>query len=105
MRKRYILFTYDSYYPSGGLSDIQGRYDTLDEIKVYLESIYSTNTLLREFKSTRNGVKFIKTVEEVHIRGPDYWEVLDLDTGDEVNYAVGFVTPKSSTTEISLVPV
>lgn len=29
--KRYIVFEYGMYYPSGGLSDITGSFDTLEE--------------------------------------------------------------------------
>jgi hypothetical protein len=31
--KRYLLFTYDQYYPGGGSSDVRGDYDTLEEAK------------------------------------------------------------------------
>ncbi len=31
--KKYILFAYLNYYPSGGLSDIVGDFDTLEEAK------------------------------------------------------------------------
>jgi hypothetical protein len=33
--KKYILFQYDQYYPSGGLGDIRGSFDTLEEAKEY----------------------------------------------------------------------
>lgn len=29
--KKFILFAYEAYYPAGGLSDIEGSYDTLEE--------------------------------------------------------------------------
>lgn len=29
--KRYLLFTFDSYYPSGGWHDLAGNYDTVTE--------------------------------------------------------------------------
>lgn len=29
--KRFILFEYDSYYPSGGMSDCSNSFETLDE--------------------------------------------------------------------------
>jgi len=29
--KRYLLFAYESYYPSGGKNDEVGSYDTLEE--------------------------------------------------------------------------
>jgi hypothetical protein len=31
--KRYLLFAYDIYYPSGGQDDVIGDYDSLDEAK------------------------------------------------------------------------
>lgn len=30
--KRYWLFTYDSYYPCGGMSDFYDSYDTVEEV-------------------------------------------------------------------------
>jgi hypothetical protein len=29
-QKRFILFTFDMYYPAGGMDDCRGSYDTLD---------------------------------------------------------------------------
>jgi hypothetical protein len=34
----YILFMYDAYYPGGGSSDEKGRFDTLEEARVFAES-------------------------------------------------------------------
>lgn len=31
--KRYILFGYDKYYPGGGMEDIIGSFDTVDDAK------------------------------------------------------------------------
>ena len=31
--KKYILFQFDDYYPSGGLWDIKGSFDTIEEAK------------------------------------------------------------------------
>lgn len=39
--KKYILFQYDQYYPCGGLEDIQGSYDTLDEATKLAKEIES----------------------------------------------------------------
>ena len=30
--KRFLVFAYDDYYPSGGLADIQSEFDTLAEL-------------------------------------------------------------------------
>ena len=104
MRKRYILFTYDSYYPSGGLSDRAGDFDSLAEVKAHLETLYKTDVFERKFKSTKKGEKFVVTKQITQVAGPDYWEVLDLDTGDSCDYEVGFEAPKGSEIEIDCVP-
>ena len=31
--KKYIVFQYDDYYPGGGLTDIKGDCDTIEEAK------------------------------------------------------------------------
>jgi hypothetical protein len=31
--KRYLLFTYDSYYPGGGWTDFAGSFDTIEEAR------------------------------------------------------------------------
>ncbi|WP_312357282.1 hypothetical protein [Sphingobacterium multivorum] len=33
MDKRYLLFVYDKYYPSGGLFDLKESFDTLEEAR------------------------------------------------------------------------
>lgn len=49
--KRFWLFAFDSYYPAGGLGDMVGEYDTLEEaVKVGRE------------------------------KGRDHWEVLDMNS-------------------------
>ena len=35
--KRYILFRFRNFYPIGGMNDVEGRYDTLEEAKEYVE--------------------------------------------------------------------
>jgi hypothetical protein len=32
--KRYILFSFDQFYPIGGLRDIKDSFDTLEEVKL-----------------------------------------------------------------------
>lgn len=29
--KRFLVFGFDNYYPSGGIGDLQGEFDTLEE--------------------------------------------------------------------------
>lgn len=36
--KKYIVFGYDQYYPAGGLGDVVGSFDTLDEAKEYIKN-------------------------------------------------------------------
>lgn len=33
--KRYLVFAYDYYYPSGGSSEVEGEFNTLEELKNY----------------------------------------------------------------------
>lgn len=35
--KRFGVFTYDQYYPSGGWNDFRAAYDTLDEAKEHVK--------------------------------------------------------------------
>lgn len=37
--KRFMVFEYANYYPSGGLSDVEQSFDTLDEAKEYCEEL------------------------------------------------------------------
>ena len=34
--KKYVVFQFDGYYPSGGLDDIKGNFDFLDEVKDFI---------------------------------------------------------------------
>ena len=34
--KKYIVFIIEQYYPSGGLSDISGSYDTIEEAREHI---------------------------------------------------------------------
>ena len=56
MRDRYILFAYEGYYPCGGSEDVIARSDSLEVL-----------TTIKEATSH------------------DYYEVLDLDTGDWIS--------------------
>jgi hypothetical protein len=35
--KRFMVFSFPEYYPSGGLSDVIGDYDTIEEAKEAIE--------------------------------------------------------------------
>ena len=38
LKKRYWLFSCDTYYPAGGLNDIADTFDDLEEAKVAMEN-------------------------------------------------------------------
>lgn len=52
-RKKFMLFGYDTYYPQGGSGDVVGVFDTMEDVV----------TVPLSYRS-------------------DYYEVLDLDTGE-----------------------
>ena len=37
--KRFILFTWDAYYPSGGMGDFEADFDTLEEMLEYAKGV------------------------------------------------------------------
>lgn len=43
--KRYLLFTWDTYYPGGGMNDLKGDFDTMKEINNKLKEIESYDEL------------------------------------------------------------
>lgn len=36
--KRFLVFGFDNYYPSGGIGDLQGEFDTLEEAVALTEA-------------------------------------------------------------------
>jgi len=36
--KRFMIFAYDSYYPSGGMHDFQADFDTIEEAQLYIQN-------------------------------------------------------------------
>lgn len=40
LKKRYWFITYDNYYPSGGLEDVDSTYDTIEEFEKALPSLW-----------------------------------------------------------------
>lgn len=63
--KRFLIFGYDRYYPSGGLEDVINEFDTVEEVK----EMFILNN------------KEIKHIE----RDCDFYEILDLQEGLEIN--------------------
>jgi len=59
--KRYLLFGYDQYYPSGGWTDYKGSFDSIEECKEMIES--------------RNLGYMSKC---------DYWDIVDRDTEEVI---------------------
>lgn len=103
MRKRYILFIYNDYYPQGGLNDEAGRFDTLAQIKAELDRLYTTNLFTRTRKARSKGKSCIITEEICHVRGPENFDILDLDSGQQIYpFEIGFEKPKAYEKEISI---
>jgi hypothetical protein len=63
--KRYIVFAYNQYYPSGGWNDYQGSYETVDEAKAAAKN-------LREGNFALHGWEY------------EYTQIVDLETGRTV---------------------
>ena len=44
--KRYIVFTFEGYYPSGGMNDSSGSFDSIEECKEHIKKQeYSYNQI------------------------------------------------------------
>jgi len=56
--KRFLLFCFDTYYPLGGISDLRGDYDTMDEAQ-------------EAWQSTKSSW--------------DWGEIVDLETGERID--------------------
>jgi hypothetical protein len=41
--KKYIIFGYDDYYPSGGLNDILKSVDSIEEAKKFIDNSFYNN--------------------------------------------------------------
>lgn len=42
--KRYIVFAFAHYYPEGGLDDVRGSFDTVDEALTFAKTIRADTT-------------------------------------------------------------
>jgi hypothetical protein len=60
--KRYAVFAYSDYYPSGGWGDLFGRYETLEEAKKAIEEDKAPGGPLRQRS--------------------DHYDIVDLVTGE-----------------------
>lgn len=46
IKQPYLLITYNTYYPGGGFSDLEGRYDSLpDALDAFSSSSYDVKEL------------------------------------------------------------
>lgn len=58
--KRFLVFAYDAYYPSGGWNDYQGSFETLAEVRKHIAEVNEETS------------------------APDYFNVVDAHTGKAV---------------------
>ena len=66
--KAYLLFSGDNYYPSGGISDYKGDFDSLDEAVTAFENGYYS-----EWDTDRE-----------HVRYNDWYQVVQSNDMSEV---------------------
>jgi hypothetical protein len=97
--KRFMVFTYNRYYPGGGLSDHADSFDTLQEAKEYIQTLYTTMAWSETRIKTEKKVKYFLVLDHITVKGPDHFEVLDLDDREQVD--IGWVPPENLTTEVS----
>lgn len=57
--KRFLLFSYDSYYPEGGMGDLFGTYDTPKEAIEAIDTIDTCNDYT-EIYDRIEGISFSK---------------------------------------------
>jgi len=57
LSKRFIVFAYDTYYPGGGLSDVVGSFDTVDEAKTFIQIDSMRGYDWKEIFDTKLGVE------------------------------------------------
>ncbi len=60
MDKRYLIFTYHTYYPSGGLQDKIESFDTLDEVEKYLKNEKESGDLTADYIDVYDRIKGIE---------------------------------------------
>lgn len=41
--KAFLVFSYYTYYPSGGLGDVMGDFDTLEEAQTFVRDVCTTS--------------------------------------------------------------
>ena len=51
-KPRYLLFGYDDYYPGGGMSDLIGQFDTMEELlAAKKEALYCDNYTIEKVEN------------------------------------------------------
>ena len=66
--KKYVLFSFFDYYPSGGMFDLDDSYDTLDEAKDAIE---------------QNKIKSFCPKDNFQVVDRDTWVIVHDDHGME----------------------
>lgn len=66
--KKFLIFGYDRYYPAGGMHDLVGQFDTLEEVHEYFNGIRRPDTARFAYPHDRYEVYSVETGERVHER-------------------------------------
>lgn len=66
--KKYVLFAFKNYYPSGGMGDFHGSFNSIDEAKKRFES--------QIWKPGKRGLDVFDW-DQYQILDRDTWEIVD----------------------------
>ena len=61
--KRFLVFAYDDYYPSGGLADIRGEFDTLEELHEKLPEFFENWEYVEVLDLQERCQRFVEITE------------------------------------------
>lgn len=50
---RYLLFTFDGYYPSGGWNDFQGSFDSIEEAVEFMQNLRDDYAQIADIETNR----------------------------------------------------
>lgn len=82
--KKYIVFAYEKFYPSGGFHDLYGSYDTIEEIRGELSFAATRDGDSQFTSSTRFGSGYSKALPTTY----DKVDVIDRDTLEDITEIV-----------------
>jgi hypothetical protein len=93
-----MLFTFNNYSVNGGLGDHDDSFDSMEDLKEYLASLYEiddqvVNQTIVENRSRYNVVSIKRTVD-----GPEDFQILDRVEGRSIH--IDWLPPQENTTEI-----